>query len=475
MSDCSVDHTIDLRNLDDECLFTRKVVQICGTLSSTCSQKYVEIKKSNSDHIQKVLIFNKNFKYLMRFEEESEISINIKYCQKEKVIKLNHKTNDPIYYDVEPIYIIPKNHNGKFQSNIDDENNSIEKAHEKINLSMELAQCVLSSKIFEAENVERSFALRKCENFYSSIEVNDVREMNQWDLYDKIAEEIIQVYGVEMINKRKFVAFVSCTRFLGLNENDEYNYENIKSKTQANPSLGSGFLALLGSGCFYSLPNHFEEVIDAFKNKEKVDLKHLLDDSNYRRTYGGCFSTYLGSLIHEIGHMFDLGHTTTGLMGNDIDFVHRFFMSENFTEIMPKRNVANCQQEAKVEQNHHVNRFTKIKKNGAYLEKYREQKNNDMTFFERNCIITLANNRWFTQITADGIINMIERTIFSNQQIMLVEIRELNYKNSLLKTFWDISKSNETEFKIPDDILLENVCVFVITKFGCVLKKDVIA
>lgn len=51
-----------------------------------------------------------------------------------------------------------------------------------------------------------------------------------------------------------------------------------------------------------------------------------MDDSNYRGTHGGCLATTLGSVLHELGHTFDLGHTREGIMGRGFDYVDRVFV-----------------------------------------------------------------------------------------------------------------------------------------------------
>ena len=45
----------------------------------------------------------------------------------------------------------------------------------------------------------------------------------------------------------------------------------------------------------------------------------------FRGTFGGCFATTLGGLIHELGHMLDLGHTDNGMMSRGCDDVDKFF------------------------------------------------------------------------------------------------------------------------------------------------------
>lgn len=464
-------HCIEIKHINVNTCFSRKIILIFGIIKDPCDHQIIEFSHNNSDIVQKSL-YNGNFKILLRLTEYTASTLKIKYCQSELDVSLLHKSIDPIIYDIKPLYIIPKNHDGKFQCDDNAENNA-DIATKKIDLMMELSQCVFSTKINESEKDERSFALEKCEIFNSSLDVEDVRSMNQFELYDKIAAELIEQFGTETIKRRKFVGFMSCTRFLGLEPDEDYNYVNIKNKTQASPSLSTGFLALLGNGSFFALPNDLNKVIEAFQNKKIVNVAKLLDDSNYRRTYGGCFATFLGSLIHEMGHIFDLGHTNSGLMGTDIDYVHRFFLCQYFTEIMPKRNISNCQQMRK-DESIISNRVTKIKKNGIYMEKYHEQKNNDLTFFEPNCLITLKNHKWFTQNVDSDLIDFdeVEGIINSKDSLLvLVEIRESESKNSILRKHWDVRNDKINEFQLPNDIKLENVTIFAINGNGSILRK----
>lgn len=466
-------HSIELKNLENIC-FSRQIIRVFGKIANPCENKNVEIYQNDCEEPLKSIIVKKNFKHLLYLRENSTNIIRFKYCNEIIEIQIHHKSTDNINYDVQPIYIIPKNHDGKFQSidNKFDDGIHFERALKKINTLMQLAQCIISSKISESDEI--TFVLNKCEVFHSFIDVVEAREINQFDLYDKIAAELLTKFGYDTLKKRKFVGFLSCTEFLGLDENEAYNYANIQRKTRANPSLGSGFLALLGSGTFFSLPDDSREVINAFSDKTIVDTKRLLDDSNYRRTFGGCFSTTLGTLCHEMGHIFDLGHTLTGLMGNDIDFVHRYFLNENFiTEIMPKRNISNCQQQTinNADRNCSQKRLTKINKNGAYMEKYHEQKDNDMSFFEGNCSIILRNHKWFTQNEKIPTLhyNDEEKTINSLcESLALVEVRQ--NKSALLKKFWDLTGKDLKTFHI--DINLDDSTIFAITQNGNIFKKN---
>lgn len=48
-----------------------------------------------------------------------------------------------------------------------------------------------------------------------------------------------------------------------------------------------------------------------------------------RGTLGYCFATTLGSVLHELCHTFDLGHTEYGVMGRGFDNIHKVFLPSN--------------------------------------------------------------------------------------------------------------------------------------------------
>lgn len=470
---CTNQHSIELKNFRECSVFNREFLLLSGFVKSPCECESIEITRNNDGQSWKVPIFGRNFKQLIRLVRDCDNKLELRFCNVKLHVNARHKSIGIFRYDVQPLYIIVKNSHGKFQTTSDDDRNEIDDAVRRINLALELSQCVFSSKFHENDLDERAFVLQPCRVFRSDLPEEEVKLLNQWELYDAIAGELFEKEGSEWVNRRKFVAFLSCTRFEGLKDDVEYSYENIKARTFANPALGGGFLCLLGSGCFYTWPDYISEVSEAFRNNTPVDLKQVLDDSNYRRTYGGCFATSLGTLIHELGHCFDLAHTENGLMGNDFDYINRFFLSENLTEILPKRIVRSCQLTKEQEVKFQPRRFTAIKKpGGQFLDKYRQQRDNDLTFFEANCLVTLWFHRWFTQSNAEVklVYNESERKVKCDAgELKLVEIREST--NSVTVKFWSLSEQSVREFVIPPEVQLKNGSLFAITSCGDILKK----
>ena len=84
-------------------------------------------------------------------------------------------------------------------------------------------------------------------------------------------------------------------------------------------TLGGWGLALAGSACLWTWPTSVFEVQGTLRDATPINSREVLDDSAYRGTVGGCCATTLGSVVHELGHCFDLGHTESEIMERGFD------------------------------------------------------------------------------------------------------------------------------------------------------------
>jgi hypothetical protein len=50
-----------------------------------------------------------------------------------------------------------------------------------------------------------------------------------------------------------------------------------------------------------------------------------MNDSAFRNNYWACYSTTLGSLLHEFSHILNLGHNKNGIMARGFDDIYTFF------------------------------------------------------------------------------------------------------------------------------------------------------
>ncbi|XP_071867583.1 uncharacterized protein [Bombus fervidus] len=228
---------------------------------------------------------------------------------------------------VTPVYVVCFGHDGYFQGP-QGEDQSPESATIRIGLGARLLQTLTAEKLREAGYGRKTFQLERdlggmeCLIMHSMLDVDQARAMNQRELWKFIARELMT--GPLASEDRKYLAFLSCTRYRGAP--NPRTREDILARTQGHAALGGGGLALFGSACLHTWPTCMAQILPRFLDTTVIDTEQLMDDSNYRGTHGGCFATTLGSVLHELGHTFDLGHTREGIMGRGFDYVDRVFV-----------------------------------------------------------------------------------------------------------------------------------------------------
>ncbi|XP_017788871.1 PREDICTED: putative zinc metalloproteinase YIL108W [Habropoda laboriosa] len=228
---------------------------------------------------------------------------------------------------VTPVYVICAGHDGYFQGPRG-EDRSPESAATRIGLGARLLQTLTAEKLREAGYGRKTFQLERdldgaeCLVMHSMLDVDRARAMNQRELWELIARELMT--GHLASKDRKYLAFLSCTRYRGAP--NPRTHEDTLARTQGHAALGGGGLALFGSACLHTWPTCIDQLLPRFLDATLIDTEQLMDDSNYRGTHGGCLATTLGSVLHELGHTFDLGHTREGIMGRGFDYVDRVFV-----------------------------------------------------------------------------------------------------------------------------------------------------
>lgn len=101
----------------------------------------------------------------------------------------------------------------------------------------------------------------------------------------------------------------------------------VTGRVQGHTALGGGNLGLFGSGGLFCWPGGLNEVFAAFSDTTAVDSVRIHDDSVGRSTFWGLLSTTLGATLHELGHTFDLPHSTEpmDIMTRGFDHMNRVF------------------------------------------------------------------------------------------------------------------------------------------------------
>lgn len=450
---CAQEHRIYLSNVYNEDNLPHAVVLLKGTIKNYCSLNVIIVENQESgESFQSVEIRRQrsigSFKCLIRLQPNAN-HLNLRYCNYSKKITLNFIKSDQEYrYVVKIYYVICEGHDGCFQIDHAGEEDPIDKACNRINLGIELIQCLFSEKLFECGMPRRTFQFIPCQTFYSTLNIQDAKSWQANEVWTALAKEFVASETDTALGV-KYVGLIACTRYLGL-------------------ALGAGDVAIYGTGCLYTWPDTLQQIATCFNDKTPVDSKILMDDSNNRHTYGGCYATTLGSLCHEMGHIFDLGHTRTGIMGNGFDFINRVFTYETTTVVLPPRIVPSCQSLSLQGSNVKDSRLTKIKQNNQFLLEYQNQKDNDLTFFCENSMITVFYHKWFSQ-TATAAYQIVydydTRKITSKLPIRLIEFREKS--NALTSRYFAFHNVDHVfGFHVPDDALNCDCDIFVLDDNG---------
>lgn len=110
-----------------------------------------------------------------------------------------------------------------------------------------------------------------------------------------------------------------------------------------------------------------------------------------RGTIGASFSTTLGSVLHELYHTFDLGHTEEGVMGRGFDNIGKFFTLFE----KPKEEEASKSYGTRIEfKEELVSKVLSERLDSEHKKKdlhvIKKFEDNDQTILTRSCAVILA-------------------------------------------------------------------------------------
>lgn len=359
---------------------------------------------------------------------------------------------------------------GHFQGP-EDEDCSIESACSRIGLGMLILQTALAETLAACGMGHKSFCLECTEKysspivhvFKSSLHYDKARAMTGEDIWSHVATELMNS-ELRDGDQCKFVAFLSWTRYQA-DIVEAMTHSEVLSRMSGHAMVGAGGLALCGTGCLYTWACNVEELPHRLYDTRQVDRLHFMDDSNYRGTLSACYSSSLGGVLHEMGHIFGLGHTHEGIMGHGFhDISHVYTVSncdaevvwDNFSPLVQSSVHVGPTPEGNVEPRRI--RLTTLKPKGEHggTEERKHRTSRSGAKWSRSCAIILSRHPWMNVKRSSNVVGSIqligEHLLTSPHGICLVEFRRP--EDAMVIGFWEFSEGLAEVCIEPNKLLL---------------------
>jgi len=190
----------------------------------------------------------------------------------------------------------------------------------KLGTAMKLLQCFTAERLNDIGMGRRTFILEldeagrvKVHLLRGSATAAEYRKMSGAQLYAAAAAELERQYPSRIAKDLVIPAFTL--------------FDANTARALAHTALGGGDLALFGGADLFTWPDCLAGAQAAFMDARRVDPAKFFSDSVGRDTYWACASTTMGAALHELGHTFDLPHSTDPLdiMTRGHDRLNRFF------------------------------------------------------------------------------------------------------------------------------------------------------
>lgn len=150
-------------------------------------------------------------------------------------------------YIVQPLYIVSKDGDGRFQSPFGVDNSSTS-AQNRISLgaallqtftSLDLKSHDLSASTFQLP-LDNETGLPVTKLFTSKYSTHELHAMSERDLWKNIAREIMNSRDLPEKYNSKFLAFLSVTRYDGQSWNATWKHKDVVAATKGHIALGMG-------------------------------------------------------------------------------------------------------------------------------------------------------------------------------------------------------------------------------------------
>ncbi|CAH1961275.1 unnamed protein product [Acanthoscelides obtectus] len=208
----------------------------------------------------------------------------------------------------------------------------------------------------------------------------------------------------------------------------------------------------------------------------KIDNRSTRMHADVKGTVGSCFSTTLGSVLHELYHTFDLGHSKDGIMGRGFDNICKVFTNPQICKSSSFHNKIEFKEQLSTCSLKHVDK--NMKKDFTVIRRTEEV---DDTLLTKSCAVLLSFHRWLNNYptqTSHLSFDSSNKVVKSTAGVRVVEIRQTE-DELILQSWVFISKVLKFSFQIPQNVLSElnnqNLIILVEDSIGTIIKEEFVA
>ena len=316
----------------------------------------------------------------------------------------------------------------------------------------------------------------------TSLTREETYSLSQDQLWETIGRELLTSSIGD--KKVKYLAFLSSTRYQNPRRIKPLSHSVTLQMTKGHIALGGGGLALFGTGCLWAWPSSLASVQARLCDPSPLDPAVSMDDSGYRGTVGGCVATSLGSVLHELGHTWDLGHTHHGIMARGFDDLDSLLTliserggsrsSQSLTGRAPtpcghiSRGSSPSLAGQTLSSPSQSPRFTAVRRSESvshYLESYsearlertrEEERGEGGCYWTPSCALILSHQPWLrppdVSLTCDGEIAVCQTQV---EACCLLAVVELRGRRSLVQHSWDLTTSHTPSLLLQQEVMQE--------------------
>jgi len=313
----ATDEAINVANYSDGDVARFPVVLLRGTIQTNESNVVVveNLSSSRKSRVARAQAFDSSFKALVELTPgENLLSISVGSARRELTLFYRRSGNP---YFVRLVYFVDSSGNASFDSPTQEDGFSADYCA-KMQTCALLWQTAIAERLFDSGYGRRSFTLEFDANDDVVVwtqrgkrKASEYCAMSETERYRAIYREILS--GDAYSDRAKYFVIVAFAR---RREND----------VDGRVALGGGRVAMLDSSLLFEYFDSLDEVQERLGDASPI-MERYLRDAAYRNARWALASSAVGAGLHELGHIFGLGHTDdpNDFMSRGFDRFNRIF------------------------------------------------------------------------------------------------------------------------------------------------------